>query len=80
MSFELLAATLKRVYGREVNNQVLHGICTNASVASIVRTRFPLKISDRLRVFSGRLCRKDRTGVYLRRLIVSVARIVLSDR
>ena len=27
---------LKRVYGREVNNQVLHGICPNASVASIV--------------------------------------------
>ena len=34
--FELLAATLKRVHGREVNNQVLHGICPNASVASIV--------------------------------------------
>ena len=33
---ELLAATLKSVYGRDVNNQVLHGICPNASVASIV--------------------------------------------
>jgi len=44
------------------------------------KTRFPLKISDRLRVFSGRLCRKDRTRVYLGRLIVSVARIFLSDR
>ena len=34
--FELLAAILKRVYGREVSNQVHHGICPNASVASIV--------------------------------------------
>ena len=38
------------------------------------------KKSDRLRVISGRLCRKDRTRVYLGRLIVFVARIVLSDR
>ena len=78
--FELLAAILKRVYGHEVNNQVPHGIYPNASVASIVWTRFRLKICDRLRVFSGRLCRKDRTRVYLGRLIVSVARIFLSDR
>ena len=27
---------LKRVYGREVSNQVHHGICPDASVASIV--------------------------------------------
>ena len=50
MSFELLPAILKRVYEREVNNQVPHGICPNASVASIVCTRFPLKICDRLMV------------------------------
>ena len=30
MLFELLAAILKNVYGREVNNQVHHGICPNA--------------------------------------------------
>ena len=34
--FELLAAILKRVYGREVSNQVHHGMCSDASVASIV--------------------------------------------
>ena len=35
-TFKLLAVILKRVYGREVNNQVLHGMCPKASVASIV--------------------------------------------
>ena len=52
----------------------------NASVASIVWARFSFKIRDRLRVFSSCLCRKDRTWVYLGRLIAPVARIVLSDR
>ena len=35
MLFELLATTLKSVHGREVNNQVLHGICPQKFEATV---------------------------------------------